>query len=164
MARYSIPQAYDLQEIEADPAAVIDQVREAHPDLHWGGIGLNGIDLESGVAREARHKAKLAKLVTERARMTSESAVQQFLRACRYIDATPRTVTPDWSHGTYGWKHQAERYGQMQGWQQVYVPEGMFITAAIAMGLAVVKPMGSYCSVNLSAEAWKTTADSWATS
>jgi hypothetical protein len=94
----------------------------------------------------------------ERVRRESldEFGLAQFRRAMAFLEAAPRTMSINRRHGTYGWKHCAERWTRStNGGDHVdyYVGEGSFIAAAIASGMTLRRgDYGTY--TNLSQHAW----------
>lgn len=108
-----------------DLAEVIDEVRNAHSDLHASGVGYSprwGWKWEAGAM--ARHRAD----------MTTAGNVAAFEASLRFLShagrqfARPRVNR---KRTSYSWKHAAERV------MGVYVPNGMLIAAAYALGFTV---------------------------
>lgn len=142
-------QPMTLAEIEADPIAVIKRIRADDPFLQWGGIYALWFERR----RQGREAAD-AQLAKFREEMTGEWCVRQMLDASRYIARFPAIKSLNRNRSTYGWKHVVERYNKMtRPGQDYYVGEGMFITAAIALGLPVRRVEGSRTFVGLSEKA-----------
>lgn len=108
-----------------DFAEVIDEVRNAHPDLHVAGVGYD---------RQWGWKWKPGDQDRARAEMTEPGNVEAFERALQFLSHAgrrfPRAKVND-KRTSYSWKHVAERV--MGG----YVPNGMLVAAAYALGFEV---------------------------
>ena len=82
-----------------------------------------------------------AKFDRERAFMLGDEAVLEFRRACSFLVLLTTTKTPNRSHTSYGIKHAAERHHRRQAsgdrMVNVYVSNGMLLTAAFHLGLRV---------------------------
>lgn len=108
-----------------DLAEVVDEVRRAHPDLHEAGVGYSpgwGWKWEPGALE--RHRAD----------MTTPGNVEAFEGAIRFLSHTGREFARprvNRKRTSYSWKHVAERV------MGVYVPNGMLIAAAYALGFTV---------------------------
>jgi hypothetical protein len=73
---------------------------------------------------------------------TDEQGLAQIRRAMAFIEAAPRRRTINRRHGTYGWKHAAERWVRSQNggrYADYYVGEGSFIIACYLAGVTVVR-------------------------
>lgn len=81
--------------------------------------------------------------------------VGQFRRAMAFLAVAPKTRALNREHGTYGWKHCAERWWrtEVDSKGDYYIGEGAFIAACHAHGMTVRR--GKYANyTNLSALAW----------
>lgn len=106
--------------------AAIAAIRAANPTLTWAGWWSDRFPHPRGFDRC-------------RAEMTMAWGVGQFHRACAFIEQAPRTARINRGHDCYGWKHHAERFARREAadYADYYVGEGMFIAAALALGLSV---------------------------
>jgi hypothetical protein len=126
---------------DAGLIAAISVVRNAHPELFWGGWWSYRFPHPCGLEQG-------------RAAMTSLWGVGQFRRALVLIEGATRTKGVNRNVPTYGWKHKAERLhrannGKDDG-SDCYVGEGSFIAAAYATGLLVKRVDEVWTFVNLS--------------
>ena len=79
----------------------------------------------------------------------------QFSRALSFLDVAPRIRALNRSHGTYGWKHAAERWHRAGSapYADYYIGEGSFIAACVVSGMTIYR--GRYATLtNLSQRAW----------
>lgn len=83
------------------------------------------------------------------------NGLAQFGRAMAFLEVAPKTRAITREHGTYGWKHVAERWHRktVDAYSDYYIGEGAFIAACIAQGMTIHR--GKYATfTNLSARAW----------
>lgn len=71
-----------------------------------------------------------------RSEMTSPDGIAEFGHALAFLEECERTRTVTTPRSSYGWKHVAERVAREAG-RPVYISNGMFIAAAIALGFIV---------------------------
>ncbi|EHM01408.1 hypothetical protein HMPREF9946_02147 [Acetobacteraceae bacterium AT-5844] len=140
-----------LAQLEADPVSVIEHYRDQDPMLWLGG--------RATLVHLKRWPE--GRLQEYRAAMTGEWGIAQVTRAAQFIDQAPRTATVNLRHGTYGWKHDAERFHKQRlgGVGDYYVGEGSFLIAAQALGLKVIRHPVRGHFVNLSMKASRAVAD-----
>lgn len=102
----------------------INRVVAQFPDLTDFGFGVWN---EHRLSREER----IAKFAEDRARMFHPRSLEQFVRACAWLQPLERTqhVNPR-AGSSYGMKHVAEH-------DIGYITNGMFIAAAVACGLQI---------------------------
>jgi hypothetical protein len=140
-----------LAELEANPIPLIEQFLRPDPMLWWGGRAS-----VSGLRRWPEGDLQI-----KRAETTGPWGIAQVVRAAQFIDQAPRTVGANLRHGTYGWKHTAERFHKrrLDGVGDYYVGEGSFLIAAMALGLKVVRHPARGHFINLSRKAMRAVAD-----
>lgn len=121
---------------------VIDAVRAAYPDLHENGVGYDptwGWNWGPGLQDQAR------------AAMTAAGNVEAFGAALRFLSHAGRQFVQARVNGkrtSYSWKHAAERV------MGSYVPNGVLIAAAYALGFMVETNKASpNAFINLSEQA-----------
>ena len=127
---------------DADPVAVIRAVLRDNPDLNYEGSNY-GITWRDGAL-------KLRRL---RAEMTKPEAVQEFLRAIRFLAEHERfrVQRVNRCRNSYSWKHVVERWIRPTV-SNYYVSNGMFIAAALAMGYETraESPLSQNVFINIS--------------
>ncbi len=116
-----------IERVLADPIAAIDAVRERHPLLGSHGFG------EREPFPTGDHVENFRRL---RAEMTEPHQVGQFIRAVEFLATRRNRKTLNKEHSSYGLKHSAESWCRRRvGYSaDVYVSNGMFIAAALALG------------------------------
>jgi hypothetical protein len=141
-------EALTLEQIQADPRAVIQAGLEWHPDIWWGGL----FDWRFERTRTMNDGTTPAqRLALRREATLDERGVGQLLRAAEFIAWAPRIKSLNRGRGTYGWKHVAERFHKVEHpGTDYYVGEGAFIIAARAMGLAIAPTGHGHYYVSLS--------------
>jgi hypothetical protein len=142
-----------LEQIQADPTAVIREALEWHPDLWWGGLFSWSYEHRRGVVDGTSPGGRLT---MRREATLDERSVGQLIRAAEFIAWAPRIKSLNRSRASYGWKHVAERFRKLKRPDaDYYVGEGMFIIAARAMGLTLSGNGYDHYYVNLSERAAK---------
>jgi hypothetical protein len=103
---------------------VVRGILKLYPDLTYGGFAVGG-----GPKRSPQERASERRRA--RREMLTPQALEQFCRACDWLDDQPRTGRINSRAGnSYCLKEEVEQDG-------AYVSSGMFITAAIACGYQV---------------------------
>lgn len=107
-------------------------ISQKYPTLTVAGFGTG----MGGVNQTAMERTK--KLADGRAGLTNEYAVEPFLASLVFLSHVERTKTIRSGAGSYGLKHLAEKldcsYPTGEHLGPVYVPNGVFIAAAIHAG------------------------------
>jgi hypothetical protein len=134
-----------LAELEANTIPVIEHFLAQDPMLWWGGRASTG-DLR---------RWPEGRLKEHRETTLSAYGIAQVVRAAQFIDQAQRTLGVNWRHGTYGWKHDAERFHKrrLNDAGDCYVGEGSFLIASMALGLKVIRHPTRGHFVNLSMKA-----------
>lgn len=127
----------ELEEMEADRAA-IRRAMEAHPTLNYSGFGIH----DPGWSRWTTEERRSA-LAERRASMLTDSAVAEFRLAQDYLSRLERRKSANPNGGSYWLKHRAEEWHRSIGSSGTYMSNGMFITAALALGLIVAPNFGT---------------------
>jgi hypothetical protein len=108
-----------------DSLRKIEAIRAAQPNLTRWGFWLesrDGFDV-------ARHE------------MASEGGIEEFERALLFIAACEYRKSVS-KFSSYGWKHRAESWFRATRGNREYVSNGMFIAAALSMGLPMERILG----------------------
>lgn len=115
-----------------DVRATIESVMASQPLLSSNGFRHDDW-------RKPPHEQEADFLAYRRDMLTSAS-VDEFMRACEYLEQAGRRDTVNKTCTSYGWKHEAERFHKARGPGNPYVANGMFIAAALHLGF-LVKPI-----------------------
>lgn len=115
----------------------VEAILAQHPDLTMKGFG--GLSEKDGTPEQSR------------AEMLTDGALAQFDRACGWLAKLEKSATVNMDAGTsFGLKHAAERYWRRQPRKDPaakgadsFIAEGMFICAAIHLGFAMTREVGS---------------------
>jgi hypothetical protein len=121
-----------------DSLRKIEAIRAAQPNLTRWGFWLesrDGFDV-------ARHE------------MSSEGGIEEFERALLFLAACEYRKSVS-KFSSYGWKHRAESWFRATRGNREYVSNGMFIAAALSMGLPMERILGSVnCRLGISRRSW----------
>ncbi len=112
-----------------DQAAVLD-VLERHPDLSANGYRYKGGRFETEISPEAFQAYRDA--------LSSSSGLVQIETGCKYLGL----FGPHPRNGSYGLKHDMERWGQSVGLAG-YISNGAAIVAAILCGHGIERERNS---------------------
>ena len=115
---------------------------ESQPLLTYFGFGIFGERDKSPEQREPEFQHN-------RESMLGSLAIEEFIRACEFLEQVPRRSTINRDRSSYGLKHEAERFHREQGVDNPYVANGMFIAAAICLGFKI-KQNGPNAHLNVS--------------
>ena len=127
----------ELEEMEADRAA-IRRAMEAHPTLNYSGFGIH----DSGWSRWTAEERRSA-LAERRTSMLTDNAVAEFRLAQDYLNRLERRKSANPDVNSYWLKHRATDWHSGVGTSDTYMSNGMFIAAALALGLIVLPVYGT---------------------
>jgi hypothetical protein len=125
----------------------IEQVLAHEPDLSLYGYR---DEYSGGPYSNYRGEFPVEKFQKDREAMLGDCAIREFECACEWLDQQPRTKNPNRTIGSsYTLKHMAEKEVEVG-----YIPNGIFIAAAIARGFKITRPEdGPNVWINISSRA-----------
>jgi len=117
--------------------SLIEKVMKNYPELAANGFGTYDDQQRHWV----RPEGNPVKFASDRARMTSPQCVEAFRKSCDWLQKIEKIKNPNTKVGSsYTLKHKVEAYFKAEG---TYVPNGMFIAAAVANGFSIKRPLNS---------------------
>jgi hypothetical protein len=122
---------------KAHAKSLIEKVMKNYPELTVGGYGTFDNQRRDWIQAEGNP----AKHAEDRANMLTVGSIEAFQKSCEWLQKVEKIKNPNTRIGSsYTLKHKVEAFFKAEG---VYVPNGMFIAAAIANGFVIKRPLNS---------------------
>jgi hypothetical protein len=128
----------DQMEKKMDSLSKIEAIKCDHPDLTRWGFWLE--------TRDGFEAARIG--------MTSKCGIEEFESALLFLSACEHRKSVS-KFSSYGWKHRAESWFRDARGKREYVSNGMFIAAALSIGMPMERIFRSVnCRLGISKRSW----------